>query len=251
MAHDVKVCGKKLYVAEGTEGVEIFSLNGANATKIGQFIADRSIYQLQISESGHYLSCCCSDNQLRMFDVSDHANFKELYSRKEHIGCLYGNNFATNKLKDGTMLMFWHRDGLFYTNPDKGDMEFHNIYYPKRKGGCGYCAGHGIETDGERIIYTDANGYVFLPIENVPEFLEDVPHYNVEKKFRGLLTLGNGLMIAANRATGVITVLDVTELTKPQIVATLTTNASPSKAIFVGERILLPGGRGGLLELTI
>ena len=251
VAHDVKIHGNKLFVAEASAGVEIFLLEGAYATKIGQFAIDKAIYQLQLSDSRHYLSCCCSGNQLRMFDVSDQANVKELYSRKEHVGCLYGNNFATNQLKDGTMLMFWHRDGLFYTNPDKGDMEFHNIYYPKRQGGCSYCAGHGIETDGEHIIYTDGGGYVFLPIESVPEFLEDVPHYNAEKKFRGLLTLGNDLMIAANRAAGVITVLNVTELTKPRIVATLTTNASPSKAIFVEERILLPGGRGGLLELTV
>ena len=251
MAQDVKNHGDLLFVALEKKGIEIFRLNNGRPQKIGAFIADKPIYQLAVSESGKYLLCALASNEIRMLDVSDTANIKELYRRTTKKGPLYGNNFAANKLNDGTMLLFCHRDGLIYTNPDHGDMEFHSIEYKRRRGFCGYCAGEGIETDGEQILYTADHGYTFLPMKEIPEFFEDIPHCQVEKGFRGLLTLKDGVMIVANRAQGVITILDVINLAQPRILAKLTTNASPSKAIFVDDRIFLPGGRGGLLELNL
>jgi len=250
MAQDVKLHDDTLYVAEAAAGIEIFALNGVEYKKLGHFQASKPIYQLLPSESGRYLMCSYAVDKVCMLDISNPADVQELYRRQNKKGPLYGNNFATNKMDDGTMLLFWHQDGLVYTNPDKGDMEFHNTLYRKRKGFCGYCAGHGIETDGKHILYTDGDGYVFLPWE-APEYFEDIPVYAVEKKFRGLLTLKDGLMVAAKRSAGLVTVLDVKDLTAPRIIAKVETNASPSKAIFVGERIFLPGGRSGLLEMTL
>lgn len=126
MAQDVKIHENTLYVAETEAGIEIFSLIGDTFAKSGHFQAPKPVYQILPSQSGHYLMCSYASAEIRMLDVSDPAKAHEIYAYHGRMGPLYGNNFATNKMDDGTMLLFWHRDGLLYTNPDQGDMEFHN-----------------------------------------------------------------------------------------------------------------------------
>ena len=251
-AQDVKQFGNRLFVAEEAAGIEIFSRNGATAEKIGGYAAERPIYQLSVSQSGRYLMCACACNELNMLDISEPDHIRTLYSYRTEKGPLYGNNFAVNKEADGTMLLFCHRDGLIFSNPDRGDRQFHTVEYIKKKGFCGYCAGEGIETDGTRIFYTLGGGYVLLSHDHPnPSLIDSLPVYRAEHRFKGLLTVRGERMIAAQRSTGMIWILNIRDPDKPTIEARLTTNASPSKAILAGDRILLPGGRGGLLEVTM
>ena len=78
--------------------------------------------------------------------------------------------------------------------------------------------------------------------------LEDKPHGAVCPTFRGLLSLQRDRMVATQRSTGEIRVLDITDAESPTVLSYVKTNASPAKAIFCGNRILIPGGRSGLLE---
>lgn len=246
-ALDVWFCDGRLYVAEGYSGVEIFELNGFDAEKIGQFKEDRPILQISVSKSGAYIMCGFNSG-VTMYDIQNPADAKALYSI--HTKILYGNNFARTLLDDGTMVLFCHRDGLIYSNPEQGDSQFFNIEYTKTNGICAYNAGQGIAADGERIFYTSGGGYVFLSKEHSNPFLIDtLPCHRAQNNFKGLLTLNGDRMVAVNRAAGTIYLLDIKDLHAPRIIGEISTTASPYNALFLGDRILLPGGRSGLLSL--
>lgn len=249
-AQCVRVSGETLCVASAEAGVEVFRMTEDGARKIGAWCGGKSVFQLALSTSGRYLLCACGADEVRMLDIGDPTAPRSLYARKGVRGPLYGNNFAVHTLADGTMLCFWHRDGLIYTDPDGGDRVFHDVFYPMQKGFVGYCSGEGIDTDGENILFTRDGGYILLPM-TAPAYLEQVPVCRAERPFRGLFSLNGGTLVASWRAEGVITVLDVSDIAHPHMLAQVTTNASPSTAVFVDGRILLPAGRGGLLEITI
>ena len=252
MAQNVKYCNGRLFVAEEAAGVEIFSLTDSFPRRIGAFRVEETVYQLQPSRSGRYLLCGCACNKLKLLDVSDPMCITEKYTYRTKKGLLYGDNFASNTLADGTMLLFCHRDGLIFTNPDRGDDCFHVIEYVKRSGFCGYCSGDGIEADKDRIFYTQKGGYVLLSVEDTDKTsVEDLPFYAAEQKFRGLLTPCGDLLVATNRPGGQVSVLDISDPMAPRLLAKISTCASPGKAVFLQERILIPGGRSGLLELTL
>jgi len=254
LAQTIRIFGNRLYVAEGEDGVEIFDLDGFEAELVGIIHDQKNIYQLSISNSGRFLMCSLSGMGLGVFDVSDPKDPQKLYSTSTKIGLLYGNNFALHNLSDGTMLLFCHVDGLIYTNPDKGDREFHTVEYfnVATNRFCGYCAGEGIDTDGENIFYSYSDRYFLLDTDR--QGVTDVmamPQQKIAPKFRGLISLNDNLMVTCVRPTGVIWALDISDVNAPCVLARLETTASPERALFVGGRMFIPGGRDGLLEMKL
>ncbi|MBQ8758968.1 MAG: hypothetical protein IJZ20_04665 [Clostridia bacterium] len=250
-AQDVKAYGNVLFVAEEASGIEAFAICDGKVEKISEIAFDRQAYQLAVSKSGRYLLCICGSTDLHMLNVSDIGNIKELYGYKTRHP-LYGNNLAENCLSDGTMVLFCHRTGLVFTNPDCGDREFHTVEYTAKVNFCGYCAGHGIETDGEHIFYTRDGGLAVISHKDADKTpIESVPFHKDEKAFNGLLTICNGILAASSRFDGKIYIVDLKDIEAPKIIAKLATNASPSKAVFTDKRMLVPCGRMGLVELKL
>lgn len=249
-AMDVKLYDDRLYVAEGLGGVEIFTLGDKGAEKLVNFRESKSVNQIKLSESGKYLMCALATNLIRMYDVSDASKINVLYEYRVRKGQLYGNNFADHFLKDGTMLLFCHRAGLIFTNPDAGDREFHCIEYLRKNNFCGYCAGDGIETDGENIFYTLDGGYVLLSVQHEDRFLiDDLPVYCGGSGFKGLISIENGTFIASDRPSGLLYVLDVSDINFPHVTSEIKVTSSPAKAYITARHVLIPGGRDGLLCL--
>ena len=247
-ALDVKFHGNRLFVAEGIRGVEIFELDGFSAKKCGGFAAQKSINQLSLSDSGSYLLCSTGCYGLGMYDISDLSSPKQLYTYTVAQGIFYGHNFTSRNLEDGTMIAFCHGDGLITTNPDHGDFAFHIVKYTPRS----RYTEEGIETDGKDILYTNSGGYVCIsPKHENLTSLTDLPHALVAKGFTGLLTMNDRLLIATHRPAGRIWAADISNPQAPRLWARLDTNASPGKAVFDGDRILIPSGRLGLLRLEL
>ena len=247
-ALDVKLYGNRLFVAEGIRGIEIFELEGFSAKRLGGFAAQKSINQIALSDSGSYLLCSTGCYGLGMYDISDLSSPKQLYTYTVAHGIFYGHNFTSRNLEDGTMVTFCHGDGLITTNPDRGDFAFHIVKYTPRS----RYTEEGIETDGEKILYTYSNSYVFISPEheNLTN-LNDLPLYRVEEGFTGLLTMNDNLLIAAHRPAGRIWIADISDQQAPKLLARLDTNASPGKAVLDGDRILIPSGRLGLLQVIL
>ena len=249
MAQDVKYRNGRLYIAEEASGIEIYSLTKGSPVRLGGYHMPKSVYQIQPSNSGRYLMCTGATQELNVLDVSDPNSVKLCYSHRVR-SLLYGNNFAS-VAADGKMLLFCHRDGLIFTDPDKRDFAFHVIKYTKSTGFCSFCAGEGIETDRDRIFYTHNGGLALLSTDHADTTdINTLPLLRAEEHFKGLLTIKNGRILATNRCKGSITLLEEKSSAQLHICARLQCNASPGKAIFTEDRILIPGGRSGLLELT-
>ena len=73
----------------------------------------------------------------------------------------------------------------------------------------------------------------------------------MEEGFTGLLTKNDRFLIATHRPAGRVWVADLSDPQAPRRLAKLDTNASPGKAVFDGDRILIPSGRLGLLRLEL
>ena len=247
-ALDVKLHGNRLFVAEGIRGVEIFELDGFSAKKCGGFAAQKSINQLSLSDSGSYLLCSTGCYGLGMYDISDLSAPKLLYTYTVAHGIFYGHNFTSRNLEDGTMVAFCHGDGLITTNPDVGYLAFHAVKYTPRS----RYTEEGVESDGEKILYTYSNSYVFVsPKHENLTSLNDLPHHFVAEGFTGLLTVNHRYLIATHRPAGRIWVADISNDQVPKLLAKLDTNVSPGKAILDGDRILIPSGRVGLLQMKL
>ncbi len=247
---DAKVHGDKIYAAEGGGGVEIFRFCGGEASLIGSFRDDSTVNQLALSESGNYLLTVLGGMFLKVFDVSVPSDVKGLYSYRINIGLLYGNNIAPHRLSNGGLAVFCHRDGLITTDPDGGVFEFKHIEYTKKVGFCPYCSGQGIECVGDRVIYTFGSGYILLSEEHEnPTCADDLPQYPVDNGFRGYLCASDDRLISSDRISGLIRITDISDITSPRLLAKIETNASVSNALVSDGRILVPGGRMGLLSV--
>ncbi len=165
-ALEVKTHGNKIYVAEGLGGLSIYQIDGNKIKKLGGFKTD-SVYQMALSKSGKYLMSARDGETLKMYDVENPQAVRELYVCLPKIGLLYGNNFASNCMDDGTMLAFWHARGMIYSNPDKGDKQFFEVNYTSKRGRFCYASGEGAETDGERIFYVRSGKYHLLSIHQI------------------------------------------------------------------------------------
>lgn len=244
---DVKYANGRIFAAESDGGLAIYdtSLRLLSRTK-----APAPVLQIMLSADARFAVCGCDTKEVLLLDVGDAAAPVLVSERNAAKGPLYGGNFASHTLRDGTMLMFWHRDGLVYTNPSAGDKEFHCLFFGKHNGFMGLGPENGCDTDGEHIFYNLGGGYVLLPMkENI--FADDLPLYKSDAPIRGKLTICGGLLVSAERAKGLVGVTDISTLTKPRAVCTISTNASPGKAVAAGQRIFLPAGYGGLLELRL
>lgn len=109
---------------------------------------------------------------------------------------------------------------------------------------------NGCDTDGENIFYNLNGGYILLPIkEHV--FADDLPFYRTQTDIAGKITVCSSFWVSAERAKGIVTVTDISSVKSPRAICSLPTNASPGKPVDFQNKIWLPGGYGGLLQLKL
>ena len=244
-----QVCCHKnrIYAALGGNGLSVYQRNGSALKLISHYQADMGIFQIDISESGRYLNCGYGVTQIALLDVSDPTAIKELTRRKCIIGPLYGSNFLSSRLADGSMGLMWHRDGLSLINPEKGEFTYRQYEYSRRTGFMGYGPENGCDTDGERIFFNLKKELILLPLH--PCNLDDLPRYAADHLIEGKLTYHNNKIYAIERAKGLIQEYDISDLDNIKTLQYFRTNASCEKAVIIHGRVLIPGWYGGLLEL--
>ncbi len=248
---DVKVYNDHIYAAFSESGMAIYYLeNDTTLVESSLFKTQKAVQQIMLSEKGSYAAVCLDSTEVKMLDICDKNNIAEVYRRKASQGPLYGDNFSTMLKNDGTMLMFWHRDGLVYSNPENGDNSFKNIFYNKKNGFMSFGPENGCDTDGENIFYNIDGGYVVLPQLNNIE-IDELPRYKPEKNIFGKFIVWNNLLISAERARGIITVTNIKNIKKPYTVLELKTDISCGKPVIIDEKIYIPAWHDGLLELIL
>lgn len=237
----------RIYAALGGNGLAVYRKKRSSLELISHYIADVGIFQIDISESGRYLNCGYDVTQIALLDVSDPAAIKELTRRKCIIGPLYGSNFLSSRLADGSMGLMWHRDGLSLINPEKGEFTYRQYEYTRHVSFMGYGPENGCDTDGKRIFFNLKRELILLPLQSCN--IDDLPHYAADHPIEGKLTYHDNKIYAVERAKGIIQEYDIKDLNNIKTIQYFHTNASCEKAVVIHDRVLIPGWYGGLLEL--
>lgn len=244
MCCDVRYSNGLIYAALAENGLSIYR----GKEQIASFVFDEPLLQIDISDSGRYLNCCCGEAYIALLDVSDPQHIRQLVRRDRTEGNIYGSNYLTGRMSDGAMALYWHRDGLFYINPDKGDFDYHNIYYSKKVEFLGYGPENGCDTDGERIFYNLKRNLVLLPKQDC--LVDDLPVYAAPDPIHGKLIYHKETIYAAERAKGLVQAFDISDMDHIQTLHYIHTNASCEKPVAIDGRIFIPGWYSGLLELV-
>ncbi len=246
---DIKVFDNFIYGACSQMGVCAYELTDSGLRLAYSFKKNKDIQQLQISKNGKYLACCLESTEVIMLEILQNG-FCEIYNRVAKYGPLYGENFASGYLDDGTMIMFWHRDGLVYSNPESGDKTFNEIFYNKRNGFMSFGPESGCDTDGKNIFFNLGGGYVLLPKkENVD--VDDLERFKSGVPICGKFIVNDKKLIAVERSKGIITVADVSDVCNPKYIEKIMISSSCSKPVIVDKRIFIPAWHDGLLELVL
>lgn len=208
-----------------------------------------SLPALQVKLCGDHLLACLGCTTVIAVSLEDPENPITVDTYKASKGILYGYNFASHTLKDGTALLFWHRAGLVYFDPKK-EPKIRNIFYDKRVSFMGFGPENGIDTDGERIFYNLDGGIIVLPMEEGVN-ADDLEIHRGKAFCGGKITYCDGKVIACEAAKGIVTVTDISDIGNISDVAVICTNATVGKPFAVGSDIYIPGGYAGLLKLKI
>ena len=111
----------------------------------------------------------------------------------------------------------------------------------------GYCPENGCDVVDGHILYARKGGYVILPADG-DRYADELPIHSAKEQVSGKYCVVGKSLIATERAEGIVSVLDVSDIEHPAHIATLRTNASPSKAVSTDNGIYIAGRYGGLLK---
>ena len=245
---DVKAFDDYVIGTFSENGIFIYKIANDSFEFISSFSSDKAIQQISLSGSHKYIACCLESTEVLMLDITNTKNIKKIYSRKAKQGPLYGENFASTNLLDGTMVMFWHRDGVVYSNPET-DTEFKDIFYERNLSFMCFGPETGFDTDGKNMFYNLGGGYIILPFKKIN--VDELKIHRTNEEIKGKFIVCDNKIIAIERAEGIITVTDVSDIENPKFLGKIQTNASCSKAVYINNRIFIPAWHDGLFELNM
>ena len=246
---DVEYSSGILAAALSEGGIQLYRLDGTTLHPLSRIETSPSALQIRLSEDGKTMFGALGGHLLVLYDLTDPDHPVLLEEKGGLPGPLYGDNFTRGMLKDGRLTGFGHRTGLLLADPT-GEPKIRTVFYTKRTGFTGFGPESGCDTDGKNIFYTMGGGYVLLLSED-GICADDLTIYRPETPLRGKITLCGRYMVCTERAEGIVTVTDISDIRSPKTVGSLRTSASPGKTVFSRGRILIPGGYGGLLELSV
>lgn len=247
MCCEVRVYQELVFAAMAEQGLIVYRRTEDTLTPIAQYLFEEPLLQIDLSESGRYINCCCGGCFIALLDVSNISNIQQISRRDYAIGPIYGSNYLAGRLTDGSMGLFWHHDGLFLTNPDQGEFSYRQYEYSRHISFMMYGPENGCDTDGKRIFYNLKRQLVVLPLQNCNA--DDLPHYAADQPIEGKLTYHDNMIYAIERAKGLVQIYDIHDLNCIKTKAYFHTNASCEKAVIIKDRVFVPGWYGGLLEL--
>lgn len=244
-ALDVQVLGQTLYAAEGSDGLACYRIDGAALALLGRYRTTLPVRQVRVTPDGRFAVLQAGGSVYEVVDMADAANPRLVRTEKGWGGLIYYRQLCNGFIDGRYICGTWCAGRTFMLDcgsdeptplPDVTgvlpDMEAGG-YCPcgpyallTRDGGYSYYR-PGYE-DGELPVYRLADGVVFY----------------------GKPTCHGNLLVACNRISGEVTLLDIADLAKPQLVARFTVSGNPDCA-FIGDRsILVPVGYQGLFRIA-
>ncbi|MCA9014650.1 MAG: hypothetical protein KDA77_04880, partial [Planctomycetaceae bacterium] len=246
-ATDVSVHGSRIYVAEGTAGLGIYQLGKDHRLEeIGRYLPDRgAIKQVEVPGNGQFALIQNGANTLLILDVLNPAD-PRLLLKENRYGLLYGDQIMRGLVEDRYAAAFWHVSGTYWydlQNASNPVPKYSGNNHPERFG-----ASNGLIAVGNQTLVTTRGGYVLLDRTEKRPFKE-LTLYQLGKRREhlGKPTIFNDRLYIADRTTGLITIADISNLTKPVLIEQFHTRGNPGRICVYNQKMIIPDGPHGLM----
>ena len=246
-ATDVYVQGSRIYVAEGVAGLGIYQLSqDLQLEEIGRYLPRRgAIKQVEVPGKGQFALIQNGSNTLLILDVSNTAD-PQVVLKENRYGLLYGDQIMRGLLEDRYAAAFWHVSGIYWydlQNDSNQVPKYSGNNHPERFG-----SSNGLIAVGKQTLVTTRGGYVLLDRTEKRPFKE-LTHYRLGKrrKHLGKPTIFNDTLYIADRAYGLITIADISNLKKPKLIEQFYTTGNPGRIRVHQQKMIIPDGPHGLM----
>lgn len=144
--------------------------------------------------------------------------------------------------------VFWHVSGLhWYDMQAKPQPTFSGDNIPLRIG-----AVNGLVEYQNKTLATVRGGYVLLdrqdrrPVKQI-----EIHRFGKRSQHPGKPTIYADRLYTANRATGVVSIADISDMTKPKLIEQYEFPGNPGRVIVHNASMIIPDGYHGLLITNI
>lgn len=240
----VSVCGHRLYAAESKGGMGIYEIEpGPRLTEIGRLtIPDKGVKQVMAPAPGHFAMLHCGGSELSIVDVADPAK-PTIVLRDNQIGLFYGDQLVDTLVAGRYLVARWHRGGPSWYDvsgpkPVRTSNTPESAFFTWNDFGCVW---------KDELLITTRGKYVLLkPNESRP--MDQVPTYGIQgMSIGGRPNAAGNLLAISRRPNREVLVVDVTDITRPQLKHQYSFFGHPGACAFWNGHVVVPAGYQGLL----
>jgi hypothetical protein len=242
-AFDVAVCGRRVYVAEGTGGLSIWEhLGDGKLVAQGRYRAGgESVRQVVVPPPGRFALLHVGPSTLHIVDVGDPAEPVRVL-RDSHLGLFYSAPIARGLLEDRYACCHWHVSGLYWYDLGAETPKPTGERYPFRIG-----SRNGVAFLDGQALATCRGGYVLLTRDET-RGPDELPIHRVPgSAIHGKPTVEGTMFYLSDRYTGHVAAIDLSDPTSPQLVGQIELAEHPGLVVAHDGVPVIPGGYQGLL----
>jgi len=243
---DVALFQNKVFIAAGFDGLLIGEISEQGKIVLsGKYqVKGQAIKQVEVPSPGKYALAQVGANQFHIVDIIKPAFPRQVLKESRH-GLLYGDQIMRGLAENRYACVFWHVSGLhWYDMLAKPHPIFSGDNIPLRIG-----AVNGLVEYQNKTLATVRGGYVLLDRQDRRPIKQIEIHRISSKRSQhpGKPTIYADRLYAANRATGVVTIADISDITKPKLIEQFELPGNPGRVIVHNKAIIIPDGYHGLL----
>lgn len=246
-AMDVQVAGTVLYAAESSGGLACYRINGETLEPVNRYVCEQPVKQVRISQNGRFAVVHAGGAVYQVLDISGGAAPRLIRTERGWGGLIYYRQLCNGFIEGRFICGTWCAGRTFML--DLGGDEPVPLpdipaILPDMEAG-GYCP------CGPYALLTRDGGYSFYS----PGFQGDyaaLPVYTIENgpAFYGKPTCHDTILIACNRISGQMTLVDIADITRPGLLCQFNLSGNPDCAFIDRNAILIPAGNQGLFRAT-
>ncbi len=244
---DLKIKDDILYAAASSGGMKVFQICDEGLVKKGECNVSGSsvsFSQLVYLAKSEAVVAQIGWGNYAIIDVSDIAN--PIVNQTVSTGKLYYRNISTLASADEEYVLISSSSQYDIYKADKTGL---NRIFTSNKAFLGEAAGSAVY--GHRIFYITQKGFGYFDMDRMEE--KDFENINVhsipEIKLDGKVVIGNNLMVVNNPTTGVVSIIDITNLDEPVLVNSIKFNSNPDICYIEDGKIYIPARHGGIIVL--
>ncbi len=240
-AFDISVCGERVLVAEGQEGVSIRDVRTLAEGSRYRDGGGRVIQQLMPSPDGRFVLIHAGYGLFQFLDVRDMETPRlALSDGNEMLGGIYGRQICTGILAGRYMAAHWN--SRFIRWYDAGGETPRPL--PWKQPHIGFQGGMAICRDKALAVWK--GGYfLFDPTEEDP-FTPDACVRIPGVTLRGKPVVHGDLLFVSDRVLGEMQALDISDIRHPRMLFQEETKGNPDLARIAGNHVFWPLGYAGL-----